>query len=310
MKRTIEINSNCYRSVQLWFVPYASTDAQVITSGVSAEHPMASFNHGFDYEKSADNKWKLHIDAGLSIMPVAEIKTRSSFDLECETGEEEHLFTTEGIPLLNDINRIVFKKCVKSFNEECTAGGLESGWNFEISDEHLQGFSEGMISQYIIRKAGDLKNMRLNKQALTLTQGKLTYLMVMATFLIIDDILHLNKVFDRKHNLGVFTKVISETYYYTLKIRCMRIETETIELILKDTILFAICLDCALQMLMNDHTDKLMPSIIANGLTTEKQQAFISFADGMLKHMRERWKSDGVHITNLEKRYDWNTLIK
>ena len=163
---------------------------------------------------------------------------------------------------------------------------------------------------YPDRKMDDIKNKKLNVEALTLTQGKLTYLSVMACFMIMDEILFLNKAFNRKHNLEVFSDAMPETFYYTLKLRCLKIETKKIKLTLKDTIWFCICLDCALQMLIDDHADKLMPSLLKNGLTAEKQKAFISFADGMLRDMREKWKADGARITNLEKRYDWNALIK
>lgn len=310
MENEIEINSNCEHSVFLWFVPYSASGVEALISGIDADHPTASFNHCFDYEITKNKKWKLHIDTGLTVLPFAEIKTRSTFELECKTGQEEHLFTPEALHLLNEINKIAFQKCVQGFNEQCTAHGLRSNWNLTPTPQHLQGFSESMASQYAVRKEHAIKNTKLNVDGLKLTQGKLTYLTLMAPFMILDEILFVNKAFNCKHNLHVFSDAMPETCYYTLKLKCIKIKTQTLQLTLEDTTYFVICLDCALQMLMDVHADTLMPSLIENGLTAEKQQKFISFASGMIKYLREECERDEVHITNLDKRYDWNALMQ
>ena len=75
-------------------------------------------------------------------------------------------------------------------------------------------------------------------------------------------------------------------------------------------VLFQICLDCAIQLLLDHHAKTLQAAIIEVGFTPDKQKFFIEYGSKTLRKFRDDYKASGAKIESLEIRYDWNSLIK
>jgi len=91
---------------------------------------------------------------------------------------------------------------------------------------------------------------------------------------------------------------------------CMELIKKKIDLNFMQSVLFQICLDAALQLMLDNHAQTLQPAFIKVGFNPDKQKKFIEYGSGMLRKFRNDYKKSGAKITNLEIRYDWNSLIK
>ena len=304
MEPITKIECELYSSVWLWFIPYAADSAMTLITGDTAGNQKFSFNFNYDYEKPGFNQWKIHIDAGFDVKPVAKICVRSSFKARCT---ELNIFKTES---LNELIKYAFKECLKGFNEQCKVHGLQHDWKPEIKESMITSFAETAIEQYFnSRKQGDASNSKLQTAGLKLTPGSLTNLAVKCTFMIMDEILFLNAAFDTKRNREIFNEIIPVPYYYTLKMNCLEIDKENVQLTWLHTIFYFLCMECALQMLIGDHYETLKPAVETRGLDSTNATSFISFGTKLLADLQEHLKSSGATISNLEKKYDWNNLI-
>ncbi len=199
----------------------------------------------------------------------------------------------------------------KGFIEYCETHQIEQPLE-EIQDwtECAKSIRDGMIERSQSRFRDDELNPKGKVGLLTLTPGKLTLLLVNGTFMILDEVLHSNKAFDLAHNQEVFHDIIPESVYYTTKLNCMALEKGTIKLKFVHNIFFQICIDCALQLILDNHFEKLIPVMNERGFNEEKQQKYINYGNKFLNDLRESYKKSGATIENLQTRYDWNSMLK
>lgn len=305
MNQSIETMITIQTSTCLWFTEYDLKEEAILTPDASLQTPKASLNLNFDYEKIDDIHWLLYLDIGFDLKPVAKICNRTSFKVNCN---EETLFTNQ--TLIKMIPEAL-KNCIKEFNNCCKAAGLKSDWEPTGIEKSNESFAKTLIHQYSSsRKYDDIRNKSLMTEGLSLTPGRLTNLAVKLTFTIMDELLFLNKNFDTPHNRNQLNKQIPIPYFYTLKVKCLVLEKEKINLTWMQTVFFFLSMECALQMLIGDHYEKLISSLEVKGITNKDCDSFISYGTKLLAEMHAHLKKMGTNISNLEEKHDWNLLIR
>jgi len=305
MTEPINVELKVFKQVGLWFLPYQPTDPEVLNTDYNDNKLNAALRHSFDYEKPGKDIWILHIDIEINVIPFAKIKVRTSFQVSCT---REILFRPD---ILDSINKIAIQGAEKGFFELCKIHNIATNFPKILNqEEYLENIREGVINQYNYRIKNKPNIPKNNEGAIHLTTGKKTLLLTQGTFIILDNVLHVNKLFDLTNNQKVFHDIIPEPIYYTIKLICMELTEKKISLKFLHAVLFQICLDCALQLLLDRHAQTLQPAIIKAGLTTEVQKNFIEFGSSTLRQFRKDYKTCGAKIKDLEIKYDWNSLIK
>ncbi len=305
MQKSINIEVDAYNQVILWFVPFHPTDPEVLNSDFDDENINATLSHGFDIEKPSKQKWILHIDFEINIIPIAKIKVRTSFKVSCS---EEALLDSN---IFEKLNELSIEGTERGFFEQCKAHNIVTNFTALMDAEEMAAnLKNTMIVQFYERKKDNYSKSIKDSGTLDISPGLNTLLIIQGTFIVLDNVLHSNKLFNLKHNQKVFHEVVPEPIYYTIKLICLELNEKKIKLNFMHAILFQICLDCALQLLLNQHAKTLQPAFIAVDFTLDKQNKFIEYGSDMLRQFRNEIKTSGSRVTNLEIRYDWNTLIK
>ena len=305
MQEPINVEIRVTKQVFLWFVPYQASDPEILNKDNNEGTFNVVLNHNFDFEKPEKGKWLMHIDIELNVIPLAKIKARTSFQVSCS---EEILISPESLDMMN---KIAIQGAEKGFFEQCKVHNITTTLTkIANPEDFVNGIRDSMKNQYYIRKKSNSTLPKKDVGAVELTTGYNTLLLTQGTFIILDNVLHINKLFDLSNNQKVFHSVIPEPVYYTIKMTCSELSEKKINLVFLHIVYFQICLDCAIQLLLDKHAQTLQPAIIEAGLTPKVQKEFIEFGSGILRQFRKDYKTGGSKIENLEIRYDWNSLIK
>ncbi|MEO5569753.1 MAG: hypothetical protein ABIT08_02365 [Bacteroidia bacterium] len=298
------IGIDTLRTIILFFEPLPADHPESNLPGNREDKATINFN--FDYERLPENEWKMYIDAGIEYATVAKIKVRTVYALQCT---EKDLFTDD---VLIRMIEETFKNCILSLKDQCKLNHVEFDGELQLGEEVFQDLSENAISQYYdSRKKDAMNNKALLQPGLSLTVGGNTRLVVRGTFMIMDEVMFLNPLFDRAHNRQVLAEnIITDPTYYTVKYNCMEIETGPIQLSWMHTVIFYLCLDAAMQLLVSNHSETLQPVLLKNNFTEFRQEEFIRFGNDLFNSLNKSLKDSGMHITNLEDRRDWASLLR
>ena len=305
MQEPINVEVDVIKQVFLWFLPYQPTDPEALNSNNEVGKLNANVRHSFDIVNVDNNQWIIYIDIEINIIPLAKIKVRTTFNVKCP---EELLFEAE---VIDTINKNALQTAEKGFFQECKARNIKTNFTKTVNEEEFVSFlRDNMVYQFNDRKKHNSIISLKNKGAYSLTKGNGMLLITQGTFIILDNVLHANKLFNLVHNQQVFHNAVPEPMYYTIKFICMDLIEKKIDLSLLHAALFQICLECAIQLLLDRHAQTLQPAIIEVGLTPDKQKLFIEYGSSTLLQFRNDYKASGSKIENFEARYDWNSLIE
>lgn len=298
------------KSIVNWFYTIDATHPKAIIAKLSTEYEPSNLAVNLsisqNYEREGSDNWTIHIDWGMTIVPLAAISTRISFNF---IGEEADVFS---MPVLCKMVETAFNEMKRLYTEQLDAHELKLDGDINLSEESITGFAEGVKKCLLIISADDKKrNPNLYADGLNVSVGGNTLLIMKATFMIIDEILFLNPAFDNDHNIQLLEEAILPLpVYYSLKNKCLEIEYGTIQLNLFNTILFYVALDLALQMLIGDQMERLQQSLELKNVTAFRQQEFIKFGSDMFVGLKKSLNENGARFTNLENRVDWMERIK
>ena len=305
MQESIDVEIKVIKQVFLWFMPYQSTDPEVLNNDSDNGVFKANVTHSFDFEKVKKEQWIIHIDIGINVIPLAKIRVRTSFQVSCP---DKVLLSPE---ILDTINKMAIKGAEKGFLQECKVHNIAHNFTKMVDAEDLGiSFRDNIINQFNNRKNNNSSLTKINKGALSFTTGLNTLLITHGTFIILDNVLHVNRLFDLAHNQKVFHEAVPEPIYYTIKLICMELNEKKINLVFLHAALFQICLDCAIQLLLDRHAQTLQPALIEADFFPDKQKKFIEYGSSSLRDFRKAYKISGSRVENLEIKYDWNSLIK
>ena len=299
-----DIKSTLYESQVLWFNPYSQAESETGEENESDEIRIG-INPYFDYEIPAPNQWLVHIDLEIDYPALATIRVRTSYEVNCIF---ENLLTHECLDLLHEK---ALEMTINGFNNYCEKSDKEFlPLETDMYSQFIPEFSEQIIKNIMLRRKEDFTFLSHDINVFTIIKTDLMRFIITATFVIMEDILYNNPAFDLKHNRKVFHAIIPSQVYFTTKFICLTIAEGDIKLVMNHNIVFQICIDCALQIILDEHLETLLPSITKHGFTRDMRSQFLKFGTKFLNDCRKELKDKEIEIANLQTRYDWNKLIR
>jgi hypothetical protein len=304
----ISLQWKAVRLDTLYFVKYDQFDPEVINRSLKPGHLYVEPFGNYDFELSAENKPRIYIDIIFKVIPLAAIMTRICFENENHNYEWDFYFRTE---VLEPCVKIAVDECINTFKKKCSVNKVKLDRDIPAGPGTVQKITQGLIDRY---QKHDKKNYILNQQVINTWGFKFikdfrTQIILKVPFMIIDEVLYFNKNFNRKENLKQFKDCVPEPKYHTVKMKCMEIDHNEVTLSWYHTIFFLNCLDCALQLMLGDHEQKLLASLGPKGLTIQNRDLFVREGAKIFDSYIEEFKKTGKIIIDIDKKYDWNRLI-
>lgn len=302
MENVKNINLEITNRYKLHEEVYPSHPVKARYKGVDDLSANVSFR--FDYEQFPNDKWLFHGDTTLEVERCGWLITRTTFRINCTEAE---LFSP---PILLPLIKESFKTVVGAFKNFAAENDFPVEETIDVNDRFAEKFVQHTIDTYRNRAEDDEANSwAYDMDGMHLTPGGNTSLIVTGTFMILDHLLYENPEFDNEHNRDAFSEMVPLQVYETVKLKCMQIAEKEIQLNWMHTIFFLICTDCALQMLIGEHADKLIERTEKFGMSELRRKEYITFCSEMLEHYKNQMKEGKMTISNLENKIDWNALM-
>ena len=300
----------------LWFEKYSpeNLDTEIDFEMMEEESleavPIMKVGNLFDYATLPEHQWEFYSDISVKLPHLAAVMIRSQYKIYSEDFEWDHFFVVENVkPILtNAINNALFE-----FRHICLQNSVAltpemSREDPIVPDETIEKVCENMVDQYLtLRKPFDMAN----SEALTEIELKCPSLgpaevTLNLTFLVMEQILFNNRRFNRIHNREVFFGIVPEMKFYSLRMKSVQIGEHNVDLTVMDVHYFLICMDCALQMVLGDKADLLIPILEERGATDEVQKMWFKSATDLIHACRESVEDS---IERKEK-FDWIKMIR
>ena len=303
------INFKLFQANIMWFEIYDAFHPDVINYDDDSEDDYAIIGSNFDYERLLPDKWRVHINILIKMVPAGAIEVRSSFECKCKGISWDDIFA---VAILNPMARIAMDSSTNRLKKNLGDLGIEMPYEINLDDESIHGVCESIIDQYLTyRKPQDMANADLiNKIGIEFQPGSSTIIPLKGTFVIMDELLFNNNNFNRKYNCDVFEDFVPRQMYYTLKMNCIEIDKHTVKLSFLNVIFFFHCLDCALQMLLSDKGDLLFQNLESLGFNKEVNNLYLKYGGELFKRLKDSFVNSKVRITDMEVYHDWDQLIK
>jgi hypothetical protein len=301
MERHIVLDIQSFAKAYMWFRPLT---ADVVDTAGNLTDPTKGtvqprFN--YDFEHRPNNEWQLHVDVGLRVTPVAEIMTRTSFRTVYE-GPLEHILN---MAAMHDVATMAIESCLQGFNERCEAAGI--AYRHQQIEMDIASALAYMRSNFASEHT-PVMDTWCTRPLFTFTPGGKTQILCKLPFMIMDKMFFTDSEFDIRNNAAILFKHVPEPMYYTTKLRCMTIDNGDVALSGTHSVYYLICLDCALQLLVGEHEDRLQ-ALEAQGLTPQVRKNFLMWGTEFFEYYRTELAGKGWRVTNFEYRPDWNAVI-
>lgn len=303
------IKIKLYQANFMWFEIYDAFHPEVLNYDQESAVDYATIGSNFDYEKILPDKWRVHIDIIIKVVPAGAIYVRSSFEFKCKGISWDQVFVDT---FLSPMVRIAMDKSIAGLKENFEEVGIAMPYEINIDDANINGITANMNEQYLTyRKPQDIANSELiNVTGIEFTPGNKSIIPLNGTFAIMDELLFNNNSFSRKHNCEVFEDFVPLPMYFTLKMNCLEIDHQSVKLSFLNTVLFFHCLDCALQILLTDKSDLLLPNLESQGFNQEVNNLYLKYGGELFKQLKESLVNSNVRVKNMEEYHDWDQLIK
>ncbi len=302
MTHHVHLNVTTVAAAYMWFRPLTNDKLDDHGNLIDATRGLANASLNYDFERRPNDVWLLHIDVGLRVRPIAEIKVRTTFQTEFY-GPIEPVLKMDA---MQDVVSIAIDKCLSGFNERCEASGIT--YRHQKIDMNIPEALEYVRSSYETEHKHLVGKWQSTK-FISFTPGRKTLFLCRMPFMVIDEAFFDSSDFDHRHNSTALFKHIPEPFYYTTKLRCTTIDKENVDLDGLHSVYYMIALDCALQLLVGEHCDRF-DRLAVNGLNPETRKEFLTWGTEYFDHCRTNMWDKGFRVTNFENRPDWNAVIR
>ena len=297
------------RSTILWFEAYHPNHPEVLLADYDPDELELDVAGNFDYEITDDNLRHIYIDLETKVVPYGAIFVRSDFEFELNGDTWDDYFTHD---FLYPMVKLSLQESGDAFKEACEEEQITLPRDIPVQDKFIISICESVIDLYFtIFKPYDLANAELrNTIAFDCPQCNAAFITMQGTFLVIDEIIYHNPLFNRKHNQHVFGNYVPLMKYNTLRAKCMDIVKHPVKLSSYNTILFYTCVDCAMQMLLGDKSDVLAIACDARGMTSEVRTLFYRLATELFDMVYKNPDQTQTGMADQRAMHDWNALFK
>lgn len=305
-----------YGNTVLWFDQYSATfpDLNVdVTDPKEDSGEYIKIASSYDFEILKDNECRFYFDLNLRYPNKASLSARYSFKFEEEEFDWDDFFT-EGI-----IKEIIISCTPPTFDcfiETCKEQGVELPPDIERREEENEKLYNLLCNNIIknyshYRKPLEIANgPDANKISLVCPKSGIIHITMNAVFITLDEILFNNQQFNLLQNRKAFFNVVPELRFYTLKEKCLEIAEHDVEISVVNMVAFLNCVDCAMQMLLGEKADYLIPVLEKYNITKEYQKDFFQSATSLFASYNKNEKSVDPNYDFANHRIEWNSLIR
>jgi hypothetical protein len=253
---------------------------------------VVSVVSNYDFENTDDRNYWFYNDITFAVPNKASLTLRSTYLIEVEKFQWEQLFTVENIlPIL----KVSVENTIIELIELCKINSIDQTEMLNLDSlmpEHdqLLLMSQDMVNDYSTERVMFTKNNAeaLNTLVLKCPMKSQLDLTFNYTFLILDEILFNNLHFKRSMNRETFFKVVPEMKYNSLKLKCLQIREREVALNDMDFFFLIKCMDCAVQLLLGNNADYLIPISEERGVTAEVRSFYFKSVTELFEVNRKR----------------------
>jgi len=236
--------------------PYSIEDPYLNDDGRSFE--ISSL---FDYDLTDRDNLLFFYDITIRLPRIAIQSVRCSFKININPFQD--MFTEEN--LRYPVSTTIFY-AFDLLKDICTDNGLPFPEGLDpdfpnVDDETLKQLCEEIIKLfYNNRIPYDIQfEYLMNEYGLAFSPGWEMKNMMLLTFFVLNELVYLNRNFNRYHNRKAFFAEVPEMIFTSLKLKCWKIEKQDIELTDLESVFLLRCIECVVHILLSDKGDRLKP---------------------------------------------------
>jgi hypothetical protein len=301
----------------LWFEKYSdeNLDTEIdfemeSNDGSEDGSPMLRVGSLYDYATLPNNRREFYTDISVKLPHMASVMIRMQFNVIAEVFDWDYLFTFENIkPILTMSIDSALKEfryiCIKH-DVDLTAGMKNA--DPKVPEELIDQLCENTVEEYLNhRKPYDTANALAMKEIeINCPPTDPVNITLNLTFLVMEQILFNHHGFNRRHNREVFFNIVPEMKFNSLRMKCIQIRKQQVDLTVVDLHYFLICMDCAIQTALGDKGQLLIQVMEERGANTDVQNLWYKNASDLIKACRG---SVEMSIKRGEK-FDWSKMIR
>ena len=278
---------------ELWYEVYTAAYPDFRSSGEQLQQDetpgegrvVAMANH-FDYAELPNHKWQVYYYITLYLPDVISQTTAIKYEFELEGFEWEDFFDAA---IVRSSLVLAIQKAFDHFRARAKMEGLPFNADFMQAgympeDSLIDKMCQDMEDHYYkVLRPFDLENyMAMREIQLTRKYGQQSYTILKLTFAVLAQILFYNESFNRKHNRKVFFEHVPEMKFYTLWLKCDEMAKGDIAMNGMETSYFLTCVECALQVMVGEKGDRLIPLLNERKFTKEIRDVWFKTSEKLL----------------------------
>ena len=300
---------------ELWYEVYTSANPdfrssaeQIKEDETPGEGQVVAIINNFDYADLPDNKWQMYYYITLHIPDVVSYTTTIKYEFEMEDFEWGDFFDAK---LVRSSLVLAIQSAIQHLQARVKLDALTMPTNTELmqegympDDSLIDKMCQDMEDNYFyVRRPDDVENyLAMRKIHLAHKHSQQSYISLKLTFAVLAEILFDNELFNRKHNREVFFKHVPEMKFYSLWLKCNDMAGRDVALNGVETSLFLICVECALQVVLSEKGDRMIPGLNERKFTKEIRDIWFKTSEKLLNAFPKE-ADDPEDI-------EWDTLIE
>ncbi len=261
----------------------------------------------FDYDLTDKDNVLFFCDVTIRLPGIAIQSTRCSFKVNIPDFPDVFTFDNLRYPVHTSIYYAFDGlKDLCEENKLPFPQGLDPDYP-NVDDDFLETICNELIRVFRYNRAPfDIENKELMLHyGLTFTTGWEMKNLLILTFSVIEELVHINTAYNRSHNRKVFFNEVPEMRYNSLRLKCEKIREQDIDLTDLESIFFLKCVGCTVHILLSDKGDRLQSILKEWGANAEVLKYFYKSATKLYEIYH---KPDVEKFLNAPKP-DWEKLI-
>lgn len=298
---------------ELWYEVYTPTYPDFRSSGeqiqqdaTPGEGQVVAIANNFDYAELPNHKWQVYYYITLYLPDVISHTTAIKYEFEMEDFEWEDFFDAATVrsSLALAIQTAIQHLQARAKMDELPVNTEIMQAGYKTEDSLIDRMCQDMEDHYYnVMRPFDLKNYRAMREIhLARKHGTQSYTSLKLTFAVLAEILFYNESFNCKHNREVFFKEVPEMKFYTLWLKCEEMAKGDIEMNGMETSYFLTCVECALQVMVGEKADRLIPLLTERKFTKEVRDIWFMTSEKLLEKFPKE--------ADAPEDIDWDAVIE
>jgi hypothetical protein len=281
-------------AIELWYEVYTPANPDARTSGerlieneVEGEGQLIGILNNYDYADLPDYNWRLYYYITIHLPDVVTYTAAIRYEFHAERFDWEDFFDSRSI---RSSLTLALKTTIEMFQDFYTRESLTTETEFTkegyMPDEALiEKMCEDMENNYYeVRRPVDWSDYSmLTKIHISRPFGNESYLSMTLTFIVLTEILFDNEAYNRKHNREVFFQQVPEMKFYSVWLKCNEMAKGDVALTGSETVVFLPCVECALQVMLSEKGERLIPMLEERKFTKEVRDIWIKTCAKLLE---------------------------